>query len=148
VPAPTRKKSKQDLHSPALPIPEPVLRQLDLSTSLPVTEETLKIPTREITVPARQRRAFDISKSFLASLVFTKVPWPATTEAELDLCKTAWAEACDSMTIQMRAIGALKPEDHIHNLPDGPSRAIDSISRGLVSFRTPTTIMTNLEHRI
>jgi len=48
----------------------------------------------------------------------------------------------------MRAIGALEPEDHIHNLPDGPSRAIDSISRGLVSFRIPTTIMTNLEHRI
>ena len=145
----TRKKSRQELRVP----PVPVLTSLGLSTSRraapaalstsmrasPPIEET-SIPaslTREIKVPARQSRLFEISKSFLSSLVFTKVPWPATTEAELDLCDTAWTEARDSMTIQMRALGALKPDQHVYNLPAGPSMAIDSISRGLVSLCAP-----------
>ena len=137
---PIRKKSKQNLQyksrlEPAVPT------KLDLSNSVRASavSETPKVlsTTRETKIPARQRRVYDLSKGFLASLVFTKVPWPATTEAELDLCDAAWVEATHSLTLVKRALGGLQSNDYVYNLPDGPSQEIDPVSRSLVS--SPTT---------
>jgi hypothetical protein len=136
-PAPRRMKSRLDMHCPPQTSSERSLTPVNLSTGARKPSRppmsTVSSSTREDQIPPANRRVFELAKSFLASLVFTKVPWPATSEAEFDLCDIAWEEALESMSMQMRAVGALKPDEDVHQRPEGPSFNMDAVTRGVVS---------------
>jgi hypothetical protein len=87
-------------------------------------------------VPLDDKTAFDLAKKFLKSVLYTKNPWPASQEHELDICEKACNDALDTMTVQQRVVNALNGIQRVWEHSGGPSEQIDALTCGIVSLRS------------
>jgi hypothetical protein len=102
------------------------------STFRPVDAPEPKSRANDDQVPNHNRSAFKLAKDFLKCRLFTESPWPACHEDEFDLVERAWVDALGCMSTQQRDAGLLGASSQVWGRDGGPSRYIDSVTRGVV----------------
>ena len=87
----------------------------------------------ETQILSTDRAVFSLAKPILASVLYSIDPWPSYSETENALCDSAWSQALDAQSSQLRAMGAMQLFENITTIGGGASKIMDSLTRGVVS---------------
>jgi hypothetical protein len=101
------------------------------SESVPVVATTR---TKDQSVPENNKKTFELAKDFLATLLFTKNPWPLTKEEKYELIAESWKLSIEAQDCQRRVAGAPENSPSVCQQTGGPSKDIDFQTREAVSF--------------
>ena len=139
-----KKKSKQDLHvsqqrSERVRIDLTGLRmskkrQIPSIPHPPVRNPPMIMKATETQIHSTDRAVFNLAKPILASVLYSIDPWPSCSQTENALCNSAWSQALDAQTSQLRAVGAMQLYKNITTIGGGASKVMDSLTQGVVSF--------------
>ena len=69
---------------------------------------------------------FEVVKRFLEAIIFTKTPWPITSDEKYSMVDKAWKPAIESQDYQWAFAGAPAGTVSPSQSPGGPSLEIDS----------------------
>ena len=138
-----KKKSKQDLHGSQQRSERVRIdltgsrmskkRQISSTPHPPVSNPPMTMKATETQILSTDRAVFSLAKPILASVLYSIDPWPSCSQTENALCDSAWSQALDAQTSQLRAVGAMQLYENITTIGGGASKVMDSLTRGVVS---------------
>ena len=137
-----KKKSRQDLHGSQRSERVRIdltgsrmskKRQIPTTSHPPVSNPPMALKATEMQILSTDKAVFNLAKPILASVLYTIDPWPSCSQNENALCDSAWSQALDAQTSQLRAVGAMQLYDDITTISGGASKVMDSLTRGIVS---------------
>jgi len=76
-------------------------------------------------VPKDQKATFEVAKRFMEAIVFTKTPWPISSDDKYSMAEVAWELAIGAQDCQQALAGAPVGMPSVCQLPGGPSLKID-----------------------
>ena len=138
-----KKKSKQDLYESQqrservrLDLTDSRMskkRQIPSTPHPLVSNPLMTMKTTETQILSTDRAVFRLAKSILASVLYSIDPWPSYSQTENALCDSAWSQALDAQTSQLRGVGAMQLYENITTIGGGASKVMDSLIQGVVS---------------
>jgi len=84
-------------------------------------------------VPQHQMNTCEAAKRFVEAIIFTKTPWPITSDEQYSMVDEAWKLAIQAQDRQRALAGAPVDAPSVCQLPGGPSLKIDPQTREAVS---------------
>jgi hypothetical protein len=87
-------------------------------------------------VPQHQKATFDVAKRFMEAIVFTKTPWPITSDEKYSMVDEAWQLAIEALHRRQALAGAPVGAPSVCQLPGGPSLKIDPQTQDAVSVNS------------
>ena len=137
-----KKKSRQDLHGSQRS--ERV--RIDLTGSRiskkrqilstfypPVINPSMALKATEMLILSTDKAIFNLAKPILASVLYSIDPWTSCSQNKNALCNSAWSQALDTKSSQLRAVGAMQLYDNIITISGEASKVMDSLTWGIVS---------------
>jgi len=84
-------------------------------------------------VPQHQKATFEVATRFMEAIVFTKTPWPITSDGKYSMVDEAWQLAMEAQDHQLALAGATVGAPSVCQLPGGPSLKINPQTQDTVS---------------
>ena len=84
--------------------------------------------------PQHQKATFEVAKRFMEAVVFTKTPWPISSDDKYSMVEEAWTLAIEAQDRQQALAGAPPGTPSVCQLPSGQSLKIDPQTRDAVSL--------------
>ena len=108
-------------------------RQIPSTPYSPVSNPPMTMKATETQILSTDRAVFSLAEPIMASVLYTIDPLPSCSQTENALCDSAWSQAHDAQSLQLRAMGAMQLYENITTIGGGASKVMDSLTWGVVS---------------
>ena len=82
-------------------------RRIPTTSHPPVSNPPMALKATEMQILSTDKVVFNLAKPILASMLYNIHPWPSYSQNENALCNSAWSQALDALSSQVRAVGAM-----------------------------------------
>ena len=79
-------------------------------------------------VPHHHKASFEVAKWFVEAILFTKTPWPISSDEKYSMVDEAWQLAIEAQDCQQALAGAPVGAPSVWQLRGGPSLKIDLLT--------------------